>query len=140
METATTVVSAQALITDLFGIIDNRRWGELGRVLTTDCVCCPAGSPPLVGLASIEHYYRNERPIVAGRHRVDVIVSDLGAAACWGVFTGDTKAGEHLEVSLAEAFLVRDGKIAWRATYLRHASVPQAASPPARATAEASPR
>lgn len=132
-------VSARALITDLFEIIDGRRWDELGRVLAEDCVAHPARSEPLVGLARIEHYYRHERPIESGRHRLDAVVSDVGAAACWGTFTGRTAAGEDISVSLAEAFLVRDGKIVWRTTYVHPGPIVELGEPAVAAVMAAGP-
>jgi ketosteroid isomerase-like protein len=112
-------ITAHRLVTDLFDIIDTANWDDLDRVFARDCVCHPPGIEPLVGMAAIDRYYRHDRPIADGRHRIDCVVSDVGAAACWGRFTGRSKAGDPLDVEFAEAFLVRDGKIASRTTYVR---------------------
>jgi uncharacterized protein len=113
------LVSADKLVTALFEIIDDGRWDDLGRVLAEDCICRPVGSAPLVGLERIERYYRHERAIASGRHKMEKVVGDLSAAACWGSFTGTTKGGEDINISVAEAFVLRDAKIVWRTTYFR---------------------
>jgi ketosteroid isomerase-like protein len=111
--------AAHQLVADLFDIIDTENWDELGRVFAQDCVCHPPGVEPLVGMAAIDRYYRHDRPVAAGSHRIDRVVSDIGAAACWGRFTGQSRAGDLLDVEFAEAFLVCDGKIVSRTTYVR---------------------
>ena len=121
-------ISAHALITGMFEIIDGRRWKELGRVMATDCVCRPAGSPPLIGLERIERYYREERAIASGRHQVEGVLSDLGAAACWGSFTGESMDGKSLHAAIAEIFLILDGKITQRTTYVQPSVKPPTGS------------
>ena len=109
--------SAYALVTDLFATIDDGRWTELARILTPDCVCERPGTQPLAGLAMIEHFYRHDRPIESGHHEIYAVVSDLGAAACWGRFTGRHKTGTAVDARFAETFIIRDDKIAVRTTY-----------------------
>lgn len=114
-------VSADQLVSRLFAVIDGERWDELGTVFDRDAVCHRPGAEPLVGLAAIEDFYRHKRPIVSGRHELTRVVSDLDAAACWGRFTGRDQAGNTLDVRVAEAYLVRNGLITERTTYLhRH--------------------
>jgi ketosteroid isomerase-like protein len=112
------VVSAATLVADLFQIIDDGRWEDLGLVLADDCVVHPAQAGPLVGLARVERYYRHERPIVSGRHRLGTVVGDDDTAACWGTFTGRTAHGEDITAAVAEAFVLRAGKIVWRTSYV----------------------
>lgn len=106
------------VVVALFAIIDGARWDELGSVLTADCVVERPGAPPLVGLDRISRFYRHERPIAAGRHEVERVIGASDAAACWGLFTGVSREGRRVQERFAEAYRVRDGKIARRTTYL----------------------
>lgn len=113
-------VSAEQLISRLFAVIDGERWDELGTVFDVDAVCRRPGAEPIVGLAAIEDFYRHQRPIVSGRHELARVVSDLDAAACWGRFTGRDRAGNTMDVLVAEAYVVHAGRITERTTYLHH--------------------
>jgi ketosteroid isomerase-like protein len=109
--------SADRLVTELFEIIDGCRWPELASVFAAECVYDRPGYEPLVGLRSIERFYRNERIVGSGRHEVVHIVSDLGAAACWGRFTGVSRGGQPLDERFADTYQVAEGKIVRRQTY-----------------------
>ena len=112
-------ISAGQLVSTLFAIIDGERWDVLGLVFAPDAVCRPAGVDALTGRGEIEEFYRHRRPIVSGRHHLVRVVSDLEAAACWGRFTGRDRSGNTLDEQFAEAYVVRDGLIVERTTYLR---------------------
>lgn len=113
----------QRLITDLFSVIDERRWDELAEVFAPGCVYERPGYRPLSGLADIDHFYRHTRIISSGRHLVDRVVADHGSAACWGHFTGQDRSGRPLEEGFADAYLVQDGKIVRRTTYFFRAAI-----------------
>jgi ketosteroid isomerase-like protein len=114
---------ADRLVSELFDIIDGRRWDELGLVFATDCVYSRPGYEPLVGLAQIDHFYRHERIVESGSHVVERIVSDLGAAACWGRFQGRGRDGRELDEGFADTYRVRDGMIVYRRTYFYRAAM-----------------
>ncbi|MBB4684426.1 nuclear transport factor 2 family protein [Amycolatopsis jiangsuensis] len=115
--------TAERLVTDLFTVIDERRWDELTDVFAPGCVYERPGYEPLAGLADIEHFYRHIRVISVGRHLVDRVVSDLGSAACWGRFTGEDRSGRSLDEGFADTYLVQDGKIVRRTTYFFRAAI-----------------
>ncbi|XRQ09026.1 nuclear transport factor 2 family protein [Actinomadura welshii] len=117
METATPTRTAEQLVTELFDIIDGRRWDELGSVFADDCVYRRPGYEPIVGLARLQHFYRHERIVASGEHSIEHTVSDLGTVVCWGTFTGESEAGRPLDEGFADVYRVRDGKIAQRRTY-----------------------
>lgn len=106
------------LVTELFDIIDHKRWHDLPTVLTEDCVIERPGSPVLEGRERIERFYRHERPIARGRHQIERVLGDAASAACWGTFSGTTEEGQQIQARFAEAFVLRDGRIARRTTYL----------------------
>jgi ketosteroid isomerase-like protein len=112
-----TARSATDLVTGLFDIVDGRRWDELVEVFTPDAVYDRPGYDPLVGLDRIVRFYERERIIATGRHSVTRVVSDLGAAACWGRFVGTGRDGRPLDEEFADTYAVRDGRIAHRKTY-----------------------
>jgi ketosteroid isomerase-like protein len=109
--------SADGLVSDLFQIIDGGRWDDLGLVFAEDCVYRRPGYEALVGLTEIEHFYRHERIVDTGSHAVEGVVSGLGAAACWGRFSGRGRDGRMLDEGFADTYLVRDGLIVCRCTY-----------------------
>jgi ketosteroid isomerase-like protein len=124
MTTATsTTRTAEQLVTELFEIIDGRRWDELGSVFADDCVYSRPGYEPLAGLARIQRFYRHERIVAAGGHRIEHTVSDLGTAACWGTFVGESRSGQPLHEGFADTYQVRDGKIVYRRTYFYRAAI-----------------
>jgi ketosteroid isomerase-like protein len=109
--------TAEQLVTELFGIIDGCRWDELGSVFADDCIYNRPGYEPIVGLARIQQFYRQERIVASGEHRIENTVSDLGTVACWGTFVGDSNTGQPLKIDFADIYQVHDGKILYRRTY-----------------------
>ena len=105
-------------ILELVDIIDQNRWQDLRTVLAPDCVIERPGSEPLVGLERIERFYREERPIASGLHKIDHAVADTEAGACWGTFNGTTKAGGSVEARFADTFTLKAGLITSRTTYV----------------------
>ncbi|MEO6502201.1 MAG: nuclear transport factor 2 family protein [Jatrophihabitantaceae bacterium] len=105
-------------ILELVDIIDQNRWQDLSTVLAPDCVIERPGSEPLVGLERIERFYREERPIVSGLHKLDQVVADSEAGACWGTFSGTTKDGGSVEARFADTFTLKAGLITRRTTYV----------------------
>lgn len=57
---------------------------------------------PLCDLEQLLHYYRVERQIVDGRHRVDGIIADGAHAMSWGRFSAKTAGGASLDVRFAD--------------------------------------
>jgi uncharacterized protein len=112
-----TVRTADKLVAQLFDVIDGCRWDELRSVLDETCVYSRPGYEPIVGLPEIERFYREVRVIGSGRHLVECVVADLGAAACWGTFQGRSRSGAELEEGFADTYRVRDGRITYRRTY-----------------------
>jgi uncharacterized protein len=121
--TASTTRTATDLVTELFDVIDGRRWDDLDVVFAADSVYDRPGYEPLVGLDAIRRFYRNERIIGSGRHFVVHIVSDLGAAACWGRFVGASRTGQPLDEEFADAYMVQGGKIVHRKTYFHRPAI-----------------
>jgi ketosteroid isomerase-like protein len=121
--TTVTARSAEELVSTLFSIVDAGQWDELGTVFAEDCVYSRPGYEPLVGLARVREFYRHERIIAGGRHHVERVVSDVGAAACWGQFTGVSRSGQPLDEQFADTYQVRDGKIVFRQTYFYRAAI-----------------
>jgi len=117
------MLSAEQLITELFGIIDGRRWDELGSIFADDCVYNRPGYEPIVGLTQLQQFYRHERIIASGEHKIERMVSDLGTVACWGTFVGHGKAGQPLKEDFADTYQVCDGKILSRRTYFYRAAI-----------------
>ena len=113
-----TPTEARELVARLFGVIDGARFDDLGTVFADAAVYERPGYEPLQGLPRIEHFYRHERVIGAGRHEVeDVTCSEAGHVACFGTFRGQSREGAPLEERFADVYRVEAGKIVRRTTY-----------------------
>jgi len=106
-------------VVDLFRRIDARDFDSLHQSFCPDAVYERPGYEPLVGLERLLHFYREERVIAAGEHRLEHIVidEDAGAAACWGRFVGVHKNGSPIDERFADAYTLEDGRIKTRRSF-----------------------
>ena len=113
-----TLSEARELVARLFGVIDGARFDDLATVFAAEAVYERPGYEPLQGLPRIEHFYRHERVIGSGQHRVeDVTCSDQGSVISYGVFVGQSRDGAPLEERFADVYRVQGEKIVRRTTY-----------------------
>ena len=109
---------AQNFVTELFRKIDSRDWEALPSSFAEDVVYERPGYDPLVGRDRVMKFYREERVIAGGEHRLERIVLDDGAGACWGRFVGVHKNGSALDEGFADVYtLDEQGRIKTRRSY-----------------------
>jgi ketosteroid isomerase-like protein len=105
------------IVKRLFECVDSRDWDHLPDFFCEDVVYERPGYAPLVGLASVLHFYREERVIASGRHELEDVVAGDGSGACWGRFVGVHKNGSGLSERFADAYTFEAGKIKTRRSY-----------------------
>lgn len=105
------------IVKRLFEYVDSRDWDGLSNAFCDDVVYERPGYAPLVGLASVLHFYREVRVILSGRHELENVVVDDGCGACWGRFVGTHRNGSGLCERFADVYTFERGKIKTRKSY-----------------------
>ena len=75
-------------------VAGNRRkgdWEGVSGAFAADAEYRPPAQRARVGRAAIERYYREERPVILGLHRVDEILSGDGITVVTGEFVGESR-------------------------------------------------
>ena len=101
----------------MFESIDACDWEALARVLHPDVVYERPGYDPLVGLKRVLRFYREERLVASGSHRVDGVLVDGDQASSWGRMRGTMRDGSAADVQFAEVYAFADGRIRTRRSY-----------------------
>ena len=106
-----------ALLRRLFESIDDSDWGTLSDLLHPEVVYERPGYDPLVGLERVLRFYREERLVASGSHRIEGVVVDGDAASAWGRMRGTLRDGSSADVRWAEVYSFEDGRIRTRRSY-----------------------
>jgi len=107
----------QNFVVELFQRIDARDWEGLEASLHEDVVYERPGYEPLVGRERVLRFYREERVIASGEHRLDRVLTDPESGACWGTFVGVHKNGSAIDERFADTYLLEDGRIRARRSF-----------------------
>ena len=107
----------QGEIKGLFVAIDNQDWDSLTKLLHDDSVYEVSGYPRFAGKQAVMDYYENIRPIKAGTHIIESIVTDGDKAVCCGEFSGIKKDGERIDLFFADEISFENFKIKQRRVY-----------------------
>lgn len=76
------------------------------------------GYPPLCGRAELERFYRGERVIDTGEHRLSTVVTDGETTAVHGEFHGVLRDGRRVALRFADFFTFgTGGRFARRDTF-----------------------
>jgi branched-chain amino acid aminotransferase len=108
---------SENFVVELFRRVDSRDWEGLRESFAPDAVYERPGYEPLVGLERLLHFYREERVIAAGEHRLEHVVIDGDTAACWGRFVGIHKNGSPIDERFADCYTLEDGRIKTRRSF-----------------------
>lgn len=101
----------------MFAAIDAADWEALERCFHPDVVYERPGLEPLVGRDRLLRYYREERPIVRGRHDLEHVVVQDGAGASWGRLEAVLADGTEAAEGFADVYEFADGLIRRRRTH-----------------------
>jgi uncharacterized protein len=106
-----------SIIVDLFHAIDSSDWDTVVNLFHPDVVYERPGYPQLKGLERLLHFYKCERALASGTHKLEHILSDGVNAACWGSFVGKKKDGSDVNEMFADVYTFEDGKIRARRSF-----------------------
>jgi len=81
------------------------------------------GYPPIEGLEALLRFYRHDRIIASGEHRIRSIVATGGAAVCEGVFQGQLQDSRQVQEAFADCYQFADGRIRHRRTYFARPAI-----------------
>jgi len=114
----------QNFVTELFRKIDSRDWEALPSSFSENVVYERPGYDPLVGRERVMQFYREERVIAGGEHRLERVLLDGMGAACWGRFVGVHKNGTSIDEGFADVYEVDEqGRIKARRSYFYRPAV-----------------
>lgn len=111
------------LIHQLFGAIDACDWQRLAALLHPSIRYERPGYEALEGRARVLAFYERERVVERGEHRLEGIVLDGAAAACWGRFVGVSRGGDPLDEQFADVYRFEEGQVRMRRTHFFRAAI-----------------
>ncbi|HEX9339287.1 MAG TPA: nuclear transport factor 2 family protein [Pseudonocardiaceae bacterium] len=124
----TSTIARPAELTDrvheFYRLVDAGALDDLAAMFAQDAHYDRPGYPTLSGRAAIDHFYRHERVIAAGQHRLDSVVVSGNETAVRGSFDGVLRDGKPVRHRFAEFFVfTADGLIGTRETFFAIAHV-----------------
>ena len=105
------------IIVNLFGAIDSSDWAKLAQIIHPEIVYERPGYEPFQNMDRVLQFYRNERVLASGSHRLEAIVHEGDHAACWGRFVGKKKDGSSVDELFADCYTFEDGRIRTRRSF-----------------------
>lgn len=110
-------LAADNFVVELFRRIDSRDWDALPASFCDDVVYERPGYEPLEGVERVMKFYREERVIASGEHRLERVVIDGESGACWGRFVGLHRDGSAIDERFADVYTLENGRIRTRRSY-----------------------
>lgn len=106
--------SGAALATQLLRAIDDEDWTAVAALFADDAEYRTPAGIVLRGRAAIEHYYRHERSVIGGMHRVEQVWTQGAWTAVSGEFTGSSSDDTRRCLHFLDRFRVAAGSIVER--------------------------
>jgi steroid Delta-isomerase len=101
-----------------YDLVDANDVDGLVALFSDDAVYNRPGYQPLFGRRELERFYREQRVIERGAHRLVAVVADGRAVAVQGEFSGTLRDGRTMVVRFADFFVLSDtGSFARRDTF-----------------------
>jgi steroid delta-isomerase len=91
-----------------YDCVDSNDVDGVVALFTDDAVYHRPGYEPLVGRRRLERFYREERVIQRGEHRLAAVVVHGPAVAVHGEFSGTLRDGRELTLRFADFFLATE--------------------------------
>lgn len=111
------------IINQMFAYNDSSSWDELSQIFTDDVIYCRPGQPMLRGITSLISFFKNDRPVAFGVHKIYKIFSiNENQSAVLGWFNGELKNGSSFQVGFFDYIVFSGNKICIRKTYLDNQS------------------
>jgi ketosteroid isomerase-like protein len=111
------MTGSKTLATTYYEIVDSRGATDVASLFAEDAVYSRPGYRSLVGRESILNFYRQERVIATGAHRINSMICSGERVAVQGVFTGNLKDGTSVSIGFSDFFEFRNELIVERRTY-----------------------
>jgi ketosteroid isomerase-like protein len=102
--TATLPQTRENLVRSYYRLVDSNDVDGLVALFEPDSTYHRPGYPPLVGRTALERFYRGERVIDTGEHRLSTVVTDGDTTAVHGEFHGVLRDGRTVELRFADFF------------------------------------
>jgi ketosteroid isomerase-like protein len=96
--------------------VDREAYENLFALFADDVVYERPGQPPIEGIEAFREFYRENRPLSEGDHRIHDVVVDGDTVAVRGSFSG-VQDGGQVEFAFADFHVFEDGAIVHRWTY-----------------------
>ena len=110
-------MSDTTLVHDLFRAIDSREFERLREICHPEVTYERPGYEAFHGIDRLLKFYREERIIASGEHRLTAVLVDPSYGACWGRFVGKHRNGEDIDVEFADTYEIEDGRIRRRKSF-----------------------
>ncbi|MDT5270737.1 MAG: hypothetical protein QOH49_2923 [Acidobacteriota bacterium] len=105
------------IVQQLFDAIDSSNWEALEKLFHPEVVYERPGYDPFSGRERVMRFYREERILASGRHKLESVVLDGENGACWGRFVGFKKDGAAVDERFADVYSFDEGRIKARRSY-----------------------
>lgn len=103
-----------ALATQLLRAIDDEDWAGVAALFAADAEYRTPAGQVLLGRDAIEHYYRRERSVANGIHRIEQLWTQGAWTAASGEFSGTTPAGTRQCLHFLDRLRIEAGQIVER--------------------------
>jgi ketosteroid isomerase-like protein len=111
------ITTKKELIFTLFCAVDSSDWNLLVKCFDKNIIYERPGYQPFIGLAQLLNFYKYERIIASGEHKIEHIVIEGNHGVCWGKFIGLHKNGSQINERFADVYSFENGKFKTRRSY-----------------------
>lgn len=109
----------EKIIKNFFSCCDNQTWDYFKEIFSDDIIYCRPGSDALFGVESLINFFKNERPVASGIHKIHKILKIAdNEYAVLGWFDGRLKNNTSWQGGFFDYLVFSQGKICFRKTYL----------------------
>lgn len=102
------------IVTRYYDLIDRNAVDDLLALFHDEVRYDRVGTPPITGQEALERFYRYERVIESGCHRIDALLSNDEWVVARGSFVGRLRSGDDVDVDWTDWHHFRDGLIDYR--------------------------
>ncbi|MFD0854791.1 nuclear transport factor 2 family protein [Actinomadura adrarensis] len=101
----------------MFGAIDAGDWAALATCFHPEIVYERPGYEPLLGRNRVLRFYREERLVKSGAHRLEGVVLQDDRGAVWGALEGVRTDGRPISLGFADIYHFEAGTIRKRRSH-----------------------
>lgn len=109
--------AAEVLVRQYYELVDAGNTEALLQLFTNDVHYQRQGTPDLVGIDAMRHFYEHDRLIDYGRHVLDEVLVGQEWVAVRGTFRGWLRSGEAVTLEFTDWHHVVGGRIDRRQSF-----------------------